>query len=91
MKKNSTNLTHLENVLCLLVDLFGYQNKRSNQNSAQFRQVSACLNLATLHDKTCIISKIFLEKIDLKFSEKGQRNPKKASNDDLLMTYTKGF
>ena len=63
----------------------------SNQNSAQFRQVSACLNLATLHDKTCIISKIFLEKIDLKFSEKGQRNPKKASNDDLLMTYTKGF
>ena len=49
--------------------------KRSNQNSAQFRQVSACLNLATLHDKTCIISKIFLEKIDSKILRK---RPKKS-------------
>ena len=69
-------LNTTENVRCLLVDLFGYQNKRSNQNSAGFRQgqvhpipravitksesMFACLNLATLHDKTCIISQIFL-------------------------------
>jgi hypothetical protein len=37
-KKNKSFKKYTKNVLCLLMDLFGYQNERSNQNSAQFRQ-----------------------------------------------------
>ena len=56
-----------------------------NSGMAKFTQsVSPCFNLATLHDKTCIISKIFLQ---WKKRKKVWNRPKKASNDDLYEAF----
>ena len=73
---------------------FGYQNKPSKQNSAQFRQdqvhpipksVSACLNLATMTKLASYPS----VSCSVKDRSKILKNrPKKASNDDLYKRFT---